>query len=98
MSFDDVPWQVTADGAREKVVERDGRRVRLIEFTDAFVHEDWCSVGHVISVMDGVLELTFPDRVEQIEAGDVCSIPPGHAHRHKPRALTPVVQLLVIDQ
>lgn len=97
-SFDDMEWTVTADGAREKVVERDGRRVRLVELTEAFVHADWCSTGHLVSVLDGTLELTFSGRVETIEAGDLCSIPSGYEHRHKPRAVTPVVQMLVIDE
>jgi quercetin dioxygenase-like cupin family protein len=96
-SFDDLDWTVTADGAREKVVERDGKRVRLVELTDAFVHEEWCSRGHVVSVLDGALELTFRDHVERIEAGDICVIPSGYDQRHKPRALTPIVQMLVID-
>lgn len=97
-SFDDLEWTVTADGAREKVVERDGKRVRLVELTDAFVHDEWCSKGHIVSVLDGTLELTFRDRVENIEAGDLCSIPSGYEHRHKPRALTLIVQMLVIDE
>lgn len=96
-SFEDLDWAITAEGAREKVIDRDGKRVRLIELTDAFVHDEWCSKGHLISVLDGALELTFSGRVEMIETGDICSIPSGYEHRHKPRAVTPTVQLLVID-
>lgn len=97
-SFDDLEWTDTADGAREKVLDRDGKHIRLVELADRFVHAEWCSTGHLVSVLDGTLELTFSGRIETIEAGDLCSIPSGYEHRHKPRAVTPVVLMLVIDE
>jgi len=47
VAFETIPWQVMAPGARHKMVERDGKRIRLVDLTDSLIENDWCLKGHV---------------------------------------------------
>ena len=40
LQFKDLPWETPAPGVRQKVVIRGKQRLRIVEFTDAFVEED----------------------------------------------------------
>jgi hypothetical protein len=45
--------------ARFKAHRRDGKQIRLLEFTAAFVEPDWCEKGHIGIVLEGAIELDF---------------------------------------
>jgi len=83
IDFDSLDWIPMAPGARHKVVERGGKRVRLIEFTDAFVEEGWCPKGHSGVLLEGLLEIEFDNRVERYRAGEGIMIAGGGAEKHK---------------
>jgi quercetin dioxygenase-like cupin family protein len=51
-----------------------------------------------IQVLDGRLEVSFPDSQEIFEAGDSVLIPPGDKHRHKARALTDTATLILVEK
>lgn len=36
-------------------------RVRMVEYTPGYIADHWCSRGHVILVLDGVLETELAD-------------------------------------
>ena len=97
IDFDSLDWIPMAPGARHKVVERGGKRVRLIEFTDAFVEEGWCPKGHSGVLLEGLLEIEFDNRVERYRAGEGIMTAGGGAEKHKARALSPVARLLVVE-
>lgn len=90
-------WQVTAPGARQKVAEHGGKRVRLLEFTEAFVEPDWCSRGHAGYVLEGAMEIA-------LEHGPTVRFGPGDAlvlcagtDKHKARSLGPLVRLFLVE-
>jgi hypothetical protein len=42
VDFASLPWEEPATGVRSKAVTRDGKKLRLVEFTSEFVEQDWC--------------------------------------------------------
>ena len=96
VDFETIPWQVMAPGARHKMVERDGKRIRLLELTDSFIENDWCLKGHVGYLIEGELELTFEIRTERLKPGDGFLIR-GKVDRHRARTLSPLALFLVVE-
>jgi quercetin dioxygenase-like cupin family protein len=96
--FEEMPWQTGAAGVRFKVRVDGGRQLRLVEFTPELSHPSWCLTGHVGYVVDGELEIEFEDRVERYRAGDGVIIPAGPVHGHRPRALSPSVRLIFVEE
>ncbi|MBC7930700.1 MAG: phosrestin [Rubrivivax sp.] len=82
IDFDTLPWTQPADGLRFKSTERDGRRLRLLEFAPSFGESEWCQKSHAGYVVAGELEIEFADRAERFAAGDALLIE-GDPHRAK---------------
>jgi quercetin dioxygenase-like cupin family protein len=78
----------------KKLVE--GQPVVLLEFAPGFEDPNWCERGHIIYVLDGVLDLVLDDRTERIEAGDGCRLDPTTRHRAKNPGSVPV-RLFVVS-
>jgi Cupin domain len=97
LDFARLDWTPAAPGARHKAFERDGRRVRLVELTRAFVEADWCRKAHAGHVLEGELEIDFSGRKLRFAAGDGLFIPAGESSRHKARSMTPRVLLFLIE-
>ena len=98
IDFAELHWVDAAPGARFKAIDRDGSRLRLLEFTEQFVETDWCRKGHIGVLLEGVLEIDFSGRTERFEAGQALFIPPGEAGKHKAHALSELVLLFVVEQ
>jgi uncharacterized cupin superfamily protein len=97
IDFERESWHATAPGARHKVVERAGKRLRLVEFGTEFVEPDWCLKGHVGYVLRGELELEFEDGAERYGAGDGFVIRPGGVEKHKARAVGSTARLILVE-
>lgn len=95
--FDDLPWTAGAPGLREKAVERGGHRVRLVELSDGYAESDWCTKGHVGVVREGVLEVARGPAVARYETGDVFILAPGVDDRHRARARSARVVVLLVE-
>lgn len=84
IAFADLPWESPMEGMRSKRFERDGRTIRLVEFTERFVEPGWCEKGHSGMVVQGALALEFIDgRVERLSEGDGLYVPAAPEGRHK---------------
>ena len=97
IDFAAMDWAVAAPGARFKAIDRDGSRLRLLEFTPQFVETDWCRKGHIGVVLEGVLEIEFSSLAERFEAGQALFIPPGEVGKHNAHALSERVLLFVVE-
>ena len=97
LSLEAVPWETPLPLLRTKAIERDGVRFRIMEFEVGFEEPDWCRRPHRGLLLEGRLEIAFPDHTEVVEAGEALDIPAGDAHRHKARPLTPTARLFLID-
>ena len=97
INFPLISWDGAGVGVRTKVVARDGKRLRLVEFTEAFVEHEWCLKGHAGYVLGGELEILFADRIERFAAGDGIMIAGGQEDRHKAKALGSSVRLILVE-
>jgi quercetin dioxygenase-like cupin family protein len=98
VSFDDADgWESPSEGVRIKHAVHGSAKLRLVEMTASATHPEWCEVGHCGCVIEGVLEVELTNRIVRFEAGDGIVIPPGFAHRHRPRAASERVRLTLVD-
>jgi ethanolamine utilization protein EutQ (cupin superfamily) len=97
VDFESMPWEQRAAGVRCKACERDGRRLRLAEFTKDFVEPDWCTNGHIGYVLKGRMQLDFRGKIVTFGPGDGLFIPPGTEHSHKARVLTDFVRVILVE-
>ncbi len=98
INFDAIQWQSTMPGARSKSYQQDGKQLRLVEFTNEFVEPDWCMKGHVGYVLEGTLEIDFNGRLVNYPKGSGIFIPSGTENAHKARSITPVTQLVLVEE
>ena len=97
IDFDSLPWDTGPTGIRSKTALRDGRQVRLVELEGADREHDWCVTGHVGYVLEGELEIAFEDRTERFATGAGFFIRSGEDERHKPKAVSRRVVLLLVE-
>jgi quercetin dioxygenase-like cupin family protein len=90
-------WHVTAPGARQKMAEHGGKRVRLVEFTGEFVEHEWCLRGHAGYVLEGAMEVALEGGTSvRFGPGDALVLRPG-TDKHKARMLGPLVRLFLVE-
>ncbi len=83
IGFRNMDWESLAPGVRHKVYIRGDHRVRLVEFTEEFVEEDWCCKGHIGYVLEGCISIDFNGSLARFEAGNGFFIPEGEENKHK---------------
>ena len=98
IDFDEMQWETPLPGARFKSYARDGKRMRLVEFTHEFVEPHWCEKGHIGIVLNGELEIDFKGKTVRYPEGTAIYIPAGASYGHKARALTPVARLFLVEE
>ncbi len=96
--FDTMDWETPADGVRQKVFKQGEKSLRLLQINQDLDHPEWCTVGHTGYVLDGTLEVTFENQKVIYTKGDGLIIPSGNDDKHKPRAITDSVTLILIDE
>jgi quercetin dioxygenase-like cupin family protein len=97
IAFDELPWESTAEGQRFKAFRQDGRQIRVMEMSPEFEEISWCSKGHIGYVLEGVLELEFDAETLICHEGDGFCVPAGPNDKHKARALTPIVRVVMVE-
>jgi quercetin dioxygenase-like cupin family protein len=97
IDFSMLSWDEPTKGVRSKSIVRNGRKLRLVEFTKEFVEHDWCMKGHIGYVLEGDLEITFPGMTEKFVAGDGIFIAGGEDERHKAKVIGSVVRLILVE-
>lgn len=80
--FDDLPWESPSPGVRFKAFVHGSQRLRLLEFSEGFEEQDWCTKGHALHVLAGSFTLRMRDREVRMKAGDVGFLAAGgDAHK-----------------
>ena len=97
IDFEAMEWKIPVDGVRFKAFEKDGRKLRLVEFAREFVEPDWCVKGHIGYILEGQMEIDFDGEKEVFGPGDGVFIPAGEAHKHKGRVLTDKVKAILVE-
>ena len=98
IEFDKQEWESSLPGARFKAFRRDGKQLRLVEFTSEFVEPGWCEKGHLGIVLSGELEIAFQGHSVRYPEGSGIFIPPGPANGHKARAVNARVRLFLVEE
>src|SRR4030042_1414624 len=83
IDFKKIAWESPALGIRHKIFVKDGKRIRLVEFSDNFVEPEWCIRGHIGYVLEGRISIDFDGKQMEFKAGDGLFITEGEANRHK---------------
>lgn len=87
IDFDQLEWQIAAEGVRHKVTVIGDLRFRLVEYSNNMpVH--WCERGHRGYLLDGEMQIEYPNETILYRAGDGVHIPDGAEHRHRAAILT----------
>ncbi len=97
IDFASLPWQSPAPGVRFKAVSRGGQRLRLVEFGPGFVEADWCRKAHAGWLLEGGLEIEFPDGRATYRAGQGLFLLAGEAERHKARVIGAKALLILVE-
>jgi len=83
ISFNDLPWEDIAPGARQKSIERGNQRIRLVCFSDTFEEEAWCCAGHRGYLLDGEMHINFNGTFKHFAKGDGLWIEKREETKHK---------------
>lgn len=83
IDFENIEWTNGGTGVRFKSFVNGNQRLRIVEFSDEFVEDDWCEYGHAGIVLDGSFALDYNGNLERYKKDDVIFIPAGKADKHK---------------
>ncbi len=83
VKFKDLEWEVPTKGVRQKTLKQNTQQVRLLEFSDQLLEEEWCTKGHIGYVLEGELSIDFKGKVVHYVKGDGLWIMPGEKYGHK---------------
>lgn len=97
LMFSSLAWEDVAPGAREKAFVAGDKRLRLLELSGEYREADGCTRAHHGYVLAGVLEIAFEKKKTVVGVGEGLAIPAGEAFRHRLRAITPTVQLFLVE-
>jgi hypothetical protein len=97
IDFQEIPWQAPAPGVRFKAIVRDGRQLRVVEFTRDFVELGWCTKGHIGYVLEGTLEIAFPHGKVRFSSEDGIFILEGESEKHKASVIGEKVTLVLVE-
>ena len=85
--FDTIAWESPLAGVRHKVLDQNGVRLRLVEYSTA-MPPHWCEKGHYGYLIEGQFEIEYSTEKVVYGPGDGIFIPEGPEHSHRARALT----------
>lgn len=104
LPFESIDWSqlpiTTMPGATGtatmRVVQREGLRIRMVEYSADYLADHWCQLGHLVFVLEGELINEHEDgRVNVLKAGMSYHVSDGHSS-HRSRTEAPV-KMIVVD-
>ncbi len=96
VDFNQLEWESPAEGVRHKQLDQDGLRMRLVEYSNN-MPPHWCEKGHYGHLIEGRMEIEYPDVKVVYKPGDGIFIPDGHDHRHRGRVLSGKALVFLIE-
>ena len=96
IDFKNIAWESPAPGLRYKAYIKDNQRIRLVEFSEGFLEENWCTNGHLGYVLEGSISIDFNGGVRAFSAGDGIFIPKGEQNKHKGKIIKGEKALLIL--
>jgi quercetin dioxygenase-like cupin family protein len=96
IDFESMDWESPAPGVRYKAYIRGDHKVRLVEFSEGFREENWCTKGHIGYVLEGRFSIDFNGKEIPFKAGDGIFIPEGEESKHKAKSIKGEKALLIL--
>jgi ethanolamine utilization protein EutQ (cupin superfamily) len=96
IDFEALEWERPLKGVRSRAVQHDGRRLRLVEYSEE-MEPHWCERGHWGCILEGYFEIKFEDRTRLYAPGDGVFIPAGSEHRHMATVMAGPVRALFVE-
>lgn len=92
-----MEWQRPMAGVRHKILSRNNRCLRLVEYTtDMPPH--WCERGHIGYMLEGEMEIQYESDKHIYREGDGIFIPSGGEHKHRAIILSPVAKVIFVEE
>ncbi|MGC9344620.1 MAG: cupin domain-containing protein [Bacteroidales bacterium] len=96
IDFDSLDWLEKSKGIRDKCVDQNGIRSRLVEYTKEMpLH--WCTKAHYGIILSGKMRIKFKGESHVYKEGDCLYLPPGKKHMHEAIILTEKVTVFFIE-
>jgi hypothetical protein len=75
----------TSGEAHSRTIDIAGTRIRMVEYSAGYLADHWCSVGHLLLVLDGTLSTELDDgRIIELSTGQSYQVGSGmEAHRSR---------------
>ena len=83
IEFIDIEWIQSAQGFRYKELIKGDKKIRLAEYSEGFIENDWCKKGHEGYVVEGILKLNFNGNISIFNRGNDILILEGEENKHK---------------
>ena len=96
IDFNNIEWESPIEGVRYKKYIHDNKQIRLIEYTKE-MPPHWCEKGHYGMILEGEMEIEYPDGKIIYGKGDGVFIPDGEEHKHRGRVLTECVKVIFVE-
>ena len=83
INFKNMDWEILAQGIRSKTFIRDNQRMMLVELSENFIDNEWCTNRHVGFIIEGGITINFNGKLTEFKSGDGIFIPEGEENKHK---------------
>jgi ethanolamine utilization protein EutQ (cupin superfamily) len=97
VDFDQIDWQSPMVGVKHKILCRNSRCLRLVEYSDT-MPPHWCERGHIGYLLEGEMEIQYENSKHLYRQGDGIFIPSGSEHKHRALILTPVAKVIFVEE
>jgi hypothetical protein len=74
-----------------------GIRVRLVEYSENYIADHWCSKGHIVHCLEGEFLSEMENGKHQLLSKGMTYIVSDEMSSHKSIAIKGIVKLLIID-
>ena len=81
IDFKNEPWESPAPGIRFKAFVAEGKKLRLLEFSDKLFEKNWCLKEHLGYVLEGRMTIDYCGEVIEFRAGEGLFIAEGEKHK-----------------
>ena len=96
INFNNIGWESPIEGVKCKTYNHNNKQMRLIEYTKE-MPPHWCEKGHYGMILEGEMEIEYPNEKIIYKKGDGVFIPDGAEHKHKGRVITESVKVIFIE-
>lgn len=96
VEFSALDWESPIEGVKCKTYSHGDKQIRLVEYSQE-VPPHWCDKGHFGLVLEGEVEMEYPNEKIVYKKGDGVFIPDGEQHKHKGRVLTDSATMIFVE-